>query len=291
MNICLTGGTGFIGRQLGNTLLQRGHQLTIVARDPAKVANCFPKHAVRLITGDLYHLSEAQRSEIAQADTLAHLAWPGLPNYQARFHLETTLPHEIIFLLSLLEKGLKRLLVTGTCFEYGLQSGCLSEDTPAQPVTAYAEAKARLHDYLTRQSREKPYSLIWTRLFYLHGPGQHPGSLLAQLDHAIDRGSSTFPMSGGEQLRDYLPVSEVATRLANLLENANAHGVVNICSGIPISIRGLVEQTITARNASIRPILGHYPYPAHEPMAFWGNTDKYDALEAAMKQTTKEARR
>ena len=53
----------------------------------------------------------------------------------------------------------------------------------------------------------------------MHGPGQNPKSLLAQLDAAIDRGDAVFNMSGGEQLRDYLPVSQVAADLAMITES------------------------------------------------------------------------
>lgn len=287
MKIVMTGGTGFVGRQLGKTLLKRGHQLTVVARDPVKVAECFPDYSVSVIPGDLYNLSPEQLACIAQADAVAHLAWPKLPNYQALFHLEETLPKEMAFLKSLLASGLRRLLVTGTCFEYGLQNGCLSEESATQPVTAYGQAKDNLRAYLELLSKEKAFSMTWARLFYIHGPAQHPASLLAQLNQAIDRQESEFPMSGGEQLRDYLHVSEVAERLANLLENDCPNGVVNICSGMPVSIRSLVEQQIAGRNAKIQPLLGRFPYPTHEPMAFWGNTEKYRALVTTKAHATK----
>jgi dTDP-6-deoxy-L-talose 4-dehydrogenase (NAD+) len=107
----------------------------------------------------------------------------------------------------------------------------------------------------------------------MYGQGQHPNSLLAQLDQAIDRGDESFDMSGGEQLRDYLPVTEVAARLVALAEHSELSGPINICSGAPISIRRLVENRIAERNANITLNLGHYPYPDYEAMAFWGKSN------------------
>jgi nucleoside-diphosphate-sugar epimerase len=120
-------------------------------------------------------------------------------------------------------------------------------------------------------SREVPFTLQWARLFYMHGPGQSSRSLLAQLDAAIDRGDKEFPMSGGEQLRDYLPVESVARSLAELLDCHNLQGIVNICSGSPISVRSLTENHIRRRGSNIKLCFGAFPYPAHEPFAFWGS--------------------
>ncbi|HOP41549.1 MAG TPA: hypothetical protein PLI53_10955, partial [Geobacteraceae bacterium] len=61
-------------------------------------------------------------------------------------------------------------------------------------------------------------------------------------------------------------------------ENPAFHGIVNACSGNPVSVRRLVEERITARGSSIRLNLGYYPYPDYEPMAFWGDTRKLSRL-------------
>ena len=81
-------------------------------------------------------------------------------------------------------------------------------------------------------------------------------------------------MSGGEQLRDYLPVKAVAKQLVSIFSSRKA-GVYNVCSGEPVSVRRLVEQRVAERGSSIRLHLGFYPYPSHEPMAFWGVPDGY----------------
>ncbi|MDD3573912.1 MAG: NAD-dependent epimerase/dehydratase family protein [Methanospirillum sp.] len=117
-----------------------------------------------------------------------------------------TPPADYRFIRNMVLSGVRRVLVTGTCFEYGLQNGCLSEEMLTAPVTPYGFAKDVLRKSLVMLQEIHPFTLQWVRLFYLYGPGQNPKSLLSQLDAAIDRGDLVFRMSGGEQLRDYLPV-------------------------------------------------------------------------------------
>jgi dTDP-6-deoxy-L-talose 4-dehydrogenase (NAD+) len=83
-------------------------------------------------------------------------------------------------------------------------------------------------------------------------------------------------MSGGEQLRDYLPVGEAAKHLVSLAVGSKDNGIVNICSGEPVSVRSLVEGWIKDNGWSIKLNLGVYPYPDYEPMAFWGDRQKLD---------------
>jgi nucleoside-diphosphate-sugar epimerase len=274
MKVLVTGATGFVGHHIVPHLLERGHAVVAVSRDEAK-ARCFPWFdQVRFVAMDVYRPSDDLLALVGTPDAVVHLAWPGLPNYMSLFHFEENFPADYRFLRSLVDAGIGHLMVTGTCFEYGMQNGCLSEEAVTLPANPYGLAKDTLRKFLQALQQQHYFSLQWARLFYMHGPGQNPNSVLAQLDRAIDNADRVFNMSGGEQLRDYLPVDDVATKLARLLERPHCHGIFNICSGVPVSIRHLVEQHIAKRGASIRLNLGHYPYPDHEPMAFWGDSRK-----------------
>ena len=122
-----------------------------------------------------------------------------------------------------------------------------------------------------------PFDLTWARLFYMYGDGQPETSLLPMLRRAVTAGDTTFKMSAGEQLRDYLPVSEVARRLVDLALSARDRGPVNVCSGTPVSVRRLVEGWIADHGWKIALELGQLPYPDYEPMAFWGVPPAEDA--------------
>src|SRR3546814_1454030 len=115
-------------------------------------------------------------------DALIHLAWPGLPNYQRLFHIEENLPADYRFISTLVRQGLKHVLVTGTCFEYGLQSGALAEDRLTRPANPYGLAKDTLHKFLRSLQQPIPFGYKWARLFYMHGPGQNPNRKSTRLN-------------------------------------------------------------------------------------------------------------
>lgn len=281
MKVLVTGATGFVGRHLVAALLARGCQVRAVARqvDPARALPWFDR--VEFVATDV-HAEELDVAALVEGvDALAHLAWPGLPNYQALFHFEQNLMADYQFIKQAVVAGIAQVLVTGTCFEYGLQSGPLDEQTTPQPTNPYGLAKNTLRLFLEQLQHEHPFTLQWARLFYLHGTGQNPNSLLAALDRAIDAQASVFDMSGGEQLRDYLAIETATAHLAGLLLRREFNGVVNCSSGEPVSVRALVEARLRERGAAIRLNLGHYPYPTHEPMAFWGVADRLHILLGA----------
>jgi dTDP-6-deoxy-L-talose 4-dehydrogenase (NAD+) len=153
-----------------------------------------------------------------------------------------------------------------------MQSGPLHEQSEARPNNPYGFAKDTLRRQREYLQQATPFNLTWARLFYLYGEGQAENSLLPQLKRAVD--DLEFKMSGGEQLRDYLLIAEVAKYLISLAMTGRDNGVVNVCSGKPISVRKLVEGWINENRWSIDLDLGHYPYPEYEPMAFWGDRDK-----------------
>ncbi len=278
MRVLVTGATGFIGRHVVAHLLEKNHDVVAMGRSVSKLSDMPWSSSVRFITHDIHGPIGEFLSRCGKIDVLVHLAWQGLPDCRSGFHIEENLPANYRFLESLVASGVNHLLVTGTCLEYGMQLGRLGEDILTRPVIPYGQAKDSLRKSMQALQQGVPFTLQWLRVFYLYGAGQHPNSLLSQLDRAIKRRDNSFDMTSGEQLRDYLPVEEVARRIGLLLENPQVNGVINCCSGIPISVRSLVERRIGESGAMIRLNLGHYPYPDYEPFAFWGSSDKLEAL-------------
>ncbi|WP_085605750.1 MULTISPECIES: NAD(P)-dependent oxidoreductase [unclassified Pseudomonas] len=278
MKVLVTGATGFVGRHLVAALLARGCTVRAVARDAQKAADMPWINDVEFVSADI-HATDLDVAALTKGvDALAHLAWPGLPNYRALFHFEHNLMADYRFIKGAVEAGVTQVLVTGTCFEYGMQSGPLREQNDAQPANPYGLAKHTLHLFLQNLQQEHSFTLQWARLFYLHGAGQNPNSLLAALDRAIDAGDATFNMSAGEQLRDFLAIETATAYLAAILHKRDFDGTINCASGQPVSVRALVEQRVRERGATIGLNLGHYPYPTHEPLAFWAVTERLQQL-------------
>jgi dTDP-6-deoxy-L-talose 4-dehydrogenase (NAD+) len=278
MKVLVTGATGFVGHHLVADLVALGHDVLAVARDVNRLSEMPWRDDVQFLACDI-HKDNTQDLLAFAPDVLAHVAWPGLPNYQKAFHFETTLPADYAFLKQAVDSGVQRILVTGSGTEFGLSSGALSEDTDTAPVSAYAIAKDSLRRFLQHLQRTQPFTLQWVRLFHMYGPGQSPLSLLSQLDKAIADGQAVFDMSGGEQLRDYLPVQEVARRLSFLIGRPDISGVIHCSSGIPVSVRNMVEKRVAFFDSDIRLNFGAYPYPDYESVAYWGKVGKLSPFQ------------
>ncbi len=280
MKVMVTGATGFVGRHVVNELLSRGHSVVAITRDikRARVMTWFDR--VEFIECDLHdgfqHLFQPNKLP----DAILHLAWPGLPNYRDFFHISKNLPADLAFLETAVKAGVSHIIVAGTCLEYGMQYGPLTEEMETSPTTPYGFAKDTLRKALQMLQMVSPFTLQWMRLFYMYGDGQNKNSLLAQLNHAIDEKQPVFNMSMGDQLRDYLPIEKVAENFALALVNPQVEGVINCCSGRPVSVLDLVQKNCINRKSDIQINRGFYPYPDYEPLAFWGEAEKLSTLRS-----------
>ncbi len=271
MKVAVTGSTGFIGNHVVTLLLKQNIKVVATGTNIQKAEKISWFNDVDFIELDLNkELEEKKINKISSCDVLIHLAWSGLPNYKELFHFEKNLYTQYNFLKSVIEKGLKEVAITGTCFEYGMKEGALHTGMLADPQNSYALAKDSLRKFLQQLQLKSDFKMKWLRLFYMYGAGQSEKSILSQLEKALQNGDNHFNMSAGEQLRDYLAVEDVAKFIVEAALNKNKNGIYNICSGIPISIKKLVENYLKENNKNINLNLGFYPYTDFEPMAFWG---------------------
>ena len=206
------------------------------------------------------------------------LSWPGLPNYEELFHVTRNLPACIELIEKLTSAGLERLVVAGTCYEYGLKNGPMKESDSTSPVNCYAIAKDALRRTIASRKITSDISWCWLRIFYPYGIGQNPKSLLPSLQRAIEEGDTNFAMGSGRQLRDFVPVEDIARQLLFLAVEPRAYGVYNGGSGYARSLREIVESRVQELNAEINLDLGIYPDRQDEPQAFWADMSRMNSF-------------
>ena len=273
LKVLVTGATGFVGQHVVRALLMQNHKVIIVTRqiETAKKFEWFNK--VEVIKCDLYKNSRPVIDLATQIDCVVHLAWSDLPNYLSDVHITKNLTFNLIFLKKLINAGLKKIIVAGTCLEYGIKGGELTENEDTNPTTAYGFAKDVIRKSIEFMRAEENFYFIWVRLFYLYGPGQAKTSLYSQLNFAIDNSQSIFKMSPGDQIRDFQSIESAAEIFAIAVEDRNFNGIINSCSGNPISVMDFAKKICDDRNSKIFLDNTAYPYSIYEPHAFWGKSD------------------
>ena len=229
--ILVTGASGFIGNYVINKLISSDIEVVATSSSSGKVETMDWFDQVEYVPHDIHSITEEDLFEkFGRPDKVIHLAWSGLPNYKALFHFEENLPYQYAFLKNLVKNGLTDLTITGTCFEYGMVDGVMKEEMLPQPANPYAIAKNTLRLFLQELQGEVDFQMKWVRLFYMYGKGQSPKSLLSQLDQALADKKEIFNMSGGKQVRDYLPVETVANHIVSISLQNEITGIINCCS-------------------------------------------------------------
>jgi dTDP-6-deoxy-L-talose 4-dehydrogenase (NAD+) len=281
MKILVTGATGFIGSHLIFELLKnKSYQIIATSRSINKAMKFEWFSKVKFIeydfnsgnNYDLYNL-------FGNPDQIIHLAWNNLSDVKNPIHLKETLINHHKFIENMVVAGLKEIVVTGSCFEYGMTQGSLSEDIVPNPINSYGKAKDKLRRLIIDLKKNYNFTYKWIRIFYVYGERQSKTSLMHLLDMAIKNKDTEFNMSGGEQIRDFLHIDD-AVRYITLISNQKIYlnQAINCCSGKPISIKNLVMKYLEEKNYSMKLNLGFYPYLDYEPMSFWGDRFYLDKL-------------
>ena len=233
--VLVTGASGFIGRHALAPLLERGFDVCAVARRAPAGA----PRAVAWLEADL--LDDAQRAAVvarAGATHLLHLAWYAEHGrfWQAPENVAWTAA-SVRLAQEFTAAGGRRAVMAGTCAEYAWGgAGALSEAASAvEPATLYGVCK----DATRRVASQVVPQLAWGRVFFLYGPAEAPGRLVASVARALVAGERA-KTGDGTQVRDFLHVEDVAAAFAALLDS-DATGAVNIGSGEARALREVIE--------------------------------------------------
>ena len=276
MKIAITGATGFIGQHVRNVLAKTDNDVVLVVRHVERVGDKSAREEI--VAADLSQARTDWFELFGRPDVVLHLAWGGLPNYMDYYHVDVELPTQLRFLTALINSGLKKLVVTGTCYEYGLSSGALSEDQETNPNTPYGIAKDRLRKELFKLRSTQHFDITWARIFYPYGEGQSESSIYSQLTRAISDNEKEFAIGSGTQMLDFIQVTTVAKALLAFVTEIKGIGLINVGSGDPQTVIEFVERLISRFESNIVPKVGVINDREYESISFWSDNNLLDSL-------------
>lgn len=279
MKVLLTGASGFIGAHVARWLLDQNHELAVVALpdDPLDRLSGLQER-IDVLRAPLEESGVIRQFILKfQPDACIHLAWYAEPGqYLHSSRNLSALTFSLSLFQALGEAGCRRIIGAGTCLEYDTDFGYLREDTPARPVSLYAAAKLSCGLLGDKLASASGVSFAWGRVFYPYGPGEDPRRLVPAAIAALACGRP-FEATAGEQLRDYIHVADVASAFCLLAEKGE-QGVFNISSGVPVSVRQVLEMLGGLLDRSDLLRFGALPYREDEPPFICGCNDRLKSL-------------
>ena len=270
MRIFITGGTGFLGQYVVAAALETGHECICLYR--SSIPEALKEHdRVQWVKGGL---RTDWSAELKTVDAVIHLAAVGVSPQKASREesFQINVIDSLLFVENAVKAGVRRVIVCGSCFEYGA-SGARYEsipvDAPLEPLNAYGASKAAATIALSALARELKFALTVLRPFHFYGEGQASVNLWPALKRAAFAGED-FAMTPGEQVRDYMRVEDVAAQfLAELDEPEQSQpSVKNVGSGQPVSLHAFCEKWWSLWEADGQLKIGALPYRETEVMRF-----------------------
>lgn len=270
--VLITGASGFIGRQALPYLVEKGYEVHAVSLQSTIPTEGVTWHHVNLLDAD----ERKELIEQLQPTHVLHFGWIATPGIYWTSPLNAEWRDATIDLLRLsAEAGVKRFVGSGTCAEYDWSIGeCDEETTLLKPSTPYGEAKAEAGRAVI--AANGAMSTAWGRIFFLYGPHEHSTRLVSSVINALLR-NETARCSSGTQIRDFLHVRDVASAFVALLES-DFTGAINIASGMPTTIRSVVEEIGKQFAAQHLIDFGALPTPANDPPILTASVEHLHAI-------------
>ena len=290
MKIVVTGGAGYVGSVCAESLIEAGHEVTVV--DDSSTGN-------RYAVPDQAHLVEGNISDVI-GDVLGSERYDGVLHFAARSLVGESMQDPAKYWhgnvgvsLDLLDAmrthGVNSLVFSSTAATYGEPDVVpITEDTPTRPTNPYGASKLAIDHAIT--SYCNAYGLGATSLRYFNVAGAHNGvgenhitethliPIVLQVamgyrDKIMMYGDN-WPTEDGTCVRDYIHIRDLADAHMLALETNTPgnHRIYNLGSGAGYSVREVVEM---CREVTGHPIPAEVaPRRAGDPAVLIASSDK-----------------
>lgn len=277
MHFFVTGGTGHVGAALIRRLVENGHLVAALVRDPLDIKLLEPlRNQLTLLDfHDGYSELVCKTLSEFKPDTTIHLAWGGVSGGSRNdpHCISTNISLSMETLDAARLAGCKSFIGIGSQAEYGPVVGSVAEIASESPVTGYGVAKFAVSKISEKYCELAGMRWAWVRLFATYGPGDDSSHFIPHIISNFVAGKSP-DLTLCEQRWDYLYVEDAADAIALLAESNSTQGLFNLGSGVAVSLKEIVELVRSEIGVDITPRYGSLDYRPDQVMHLESNIAK-----------------
>ncbi|WP_447793393.1 NAD-dependent epimerase/dehydratase family protein [Pseudomonas farris] len=249
MKIVIFGGGGFIGSAIADRLLLDKHELRIFERPRVAPYRVFAvEEKVEWITGDLMSTHDVSQA-IEGMDVVLHLVSSTLPkgsNDDPIFDVQTNLIGTLQILNAMVDKKVGKIVfISSGGTVYGPPEYTpLDELHPTNPLVSYGVTKLAIEKYLLLYQHLHNIKVNILRVTNPYGERQRVETAQGAVGVFLSKALANIPVEiwgDGSVVRDYIYVSDVAEAFARTVKYNGSVSVLNISSGIGVSLNALLD--------------------------------------------------
>ncbi|MCR5143831.1 MAG: NAD(P)-dependent oxidoreductase [Lachnospiraceae bacterium] len=271
MKVLVTGANGYLGTGVVKQLLDDG--VDVVATD---IRTNFIDSRADIKEANLFELDDPY-DYFGKPDVVLHMAWRDGFKHASLNHIND-LPAHYSFLTKMATAGVDRICALGSMHEIGFYEGSINEDTPCKPQSLYGISKNALREATELLCKDNDVKFQWIRGFYIVGTSTNGSSIFAKIAQAAKDGKTEFPFTMGLNQFDFTDYELFCEQVAAVAEQEDVLGVINCCSGRPMTLAQRVEKFIEENGYNIKLLYGQFPDRPYDSKAIWGNDFKISVI-------------
>ena len=274
MKVLVTGGSGFIGSHVVDTLVRKGYEVRVFDRiKPAR-------EDVEWFNGDLLNEKEVLEA-CKDIETIFHLAAIADVNVALSNFDLCLMVNEMgtmNFLKSATAEEVERIVLASTSWVYGRSKGVVTEDTPI-PFPEHIYTKTKIGQEQLVYSWHQHYGLPYTILRFdiPYGPRMRSNMAIAIFTRRAMRGEPISIFGDGKQGRCWIYIDDLAEGNVAALAEGGKNQIVNLAGSEFVTMNQIAE--------ALKEIFGDLPikYEPARPHDFEGSVTSIEKAEQLLK--------